>query len=151
ARPLGVNAQAPAALAAVVPSTTPPSLIVTVAFWSPEPLIVGLLVIPSLADAPVSLTSATVTAGAVISSVKLSAAEPVLPARSVSDALSVCALSPRPVGTKLQAPAALAVVVPSTTPPSLIVTVAFWSPDPWIAGLLVIPSLADAPVSLTST
>ena len=69
-----------------------------------------------------SETSAMLTAGAVLSSVRLSVAVPVLPARSVWVAVSVCAPSARPVGVKLQAPVLSAVVVPSVVPPSLIVT-----------------------------
>ena len=62
------------------------------------------------------------TTGAVLSSVKLSVAVPVLPARSVWLAVSVCAPSARPAGVKLQAPVPSAVTVPSVAPPSLMVT-----------------------------
>ena len=60
--------------------------------------------------------------GAILSSVKLSVAVPVLPARSVCVAVSVCAPSASPAGVKLQAPVLLAVVVPRTVLPSLMVT-----------------------------
>ena len=57
------------------------------------PLIVGFEVIPSLAEPPVSETRAMLSAGAVLSSVKLSVAVPVLPAASVWIAVRVCAPS----------------------------------------------------------
>ena len=65
---------------------------------------------------------AILTAGGVLSSVKLSVAVPVLPARSVCVAVSVCAPSASPAGVKLQAPVLPVVVVPRTALPSLIVT-----------------------------
>ena len=91
-------------------------MVTTVLAW-PAPLIAGFDVIPSLAEPPVSETSAMLTAGGVLSSVKLSVAVPVLPARSVWLAVSVCAPSARPAGVKLQAPVASAVVVPSVCRP----------------------------------
>ena len=86
------------------------------------PLIAGFEVMLSVAELPVSETSAMLTAGAALSSVKLSVAVPVLPARSVWLAVSVCAPSANPAGVKLQAPVLSAVVVPSVAPPSLMVT-----------------------------
>ena len=133
----------------VVPRTVPPSLIVTTALAWPVPLIAGFEVIPSLAELPVSETRPMLSAGAVLSSVKLSVAVPVLPAASVWLAVRVCAPSASPAGVKLQAPAASAVVVPRTAPPSLIVTTALAWPVPLIAGFEVIPSLAELPVSET--
>ena len=50
------------------------------------------------------------TAGAVLSSVKLSVAVVVSPAESVSAAVNVCAPSARPAGVKLQIPVLSAVV-----------------------------------------
>jgi len=63
-----------------------PSLIVTVAFGSPPPLNVGLKVIPSLAEAPLSATSVSVTFGGKPElSVKVTPAlVPILPARSAA-------------------------------------------------------------------
>ncbi len=62
------------------------------------------------------------TTGAALSSVKLSVAVPVLPARSVWLTLNTCAPSARPTGVKFQAPVPSAIAVPSVTPPSLMVT-----------------------------
>ena len=55
---------------------------------------------------------------AVLSSVKASDVLPVLPAASVSLATTVCEPLTRPVGVKLQAPDASAVVVPAMALPS---------------------------------
>ncbi len=121
ARPFGVKLQAPVASAIVVPSVTPPSLMVTRVLACPVPLIAGLEVILSVDELPVSATSATLTTGAELSSVKLSVAVPMLPSLAVWLAVSVCAPSARP-GVKLQAPVPSAVAVPSVTPPSLMVT-----------------------------
>ncbi len=49
----------------------------------------------------------------------------------------MCALSTKPVGVKLHAPVASAVVVPSVTPPSLMVTSVLACPVPLTAGLEV--------------
>src|SRR5450759_2504503 len=86
--------------------------------------------------------------GAVASSVNTSEAEPVFPAASVSLATSVCAPLARPVGVYDHAPLALAMVVPSTLEPSLIVTTALASPVPLSAAFDVILSVDDEPVSL---
>ena len=84
-----------------------------------------------------------------MSSVKVSEAVPGLPARSVSLATSVWEPSVS-VGVKLQAPELSAVVVPRVVLPSLIVTVALGSPPPLSAGLEVILSLDELPVSAIS-
>ena len=55
ARPVGVNDQAPLALAVVVPSTVAPSVSVTTALASAVPLSAGFEVILSVDDEPVSL------------------------------------------------------------------------------------------------
>jgi hypothetical protein len=123
--PLGRRLQFPAALAVAVPSVVAPSLMVTTVLASPVPMTPGFEVILSVAELPVSEANAILTAGAVLSSVKLSVAVVVTPAASVSDALSVCAPLARAPGVKLQIPVPLAVVVPSVTPPSLMVTTAF--------------------------
>ena len=101
----------------------------------------------SLAETPVSATSAMLTAGAVLSSVKLSVAVAVLPAGSVWLALSVWPPSANPIGVKLHAPVASAIAVPSVRPPSLIVTSVLACPTPVTAGFEVILSLAETPVS----
>ena len=113
ARPVGVKLHTPLALAVVVPSVVEPSLSVTTAFASPDPVSVSFAVILSLAEKPVSLARLSVTAGAVVSRVKVSEEVPVLPAASVSLATMVWAPLARPVGVKDHTPLALAVVVPS--------------------------------------
>src|ERR1700751_2020291 len=88
---VGVNDQWPLASAVVVPMTVLPSLKVTTALASPAPVRVASLVMRSLLDAPLSLLSASVTAGGGVSMVTLSGADAVLvlPAISVSLAVSV--------------------------------------------------------------
>ena len=86
------------------------------------PLIAGFEVILSVAELPVSETRPMLTAGAVLSSVKLSVAVTVLPARLVCVAVRVCAPSRSPIGMKLHAPVLSAVGVPRVVLPSLIVT-----------------------------
>src|SRR5215471_8299509 len=72
-----------------MPRTVPFSLIVTVAFASPPPLTAGFEVILSVADTPVSATSASVTLGAppVFNVNTTAALVPVLPARSLACAV----------------------------------------------------------------
>ena len=77
----------------------------TDAFGSPVPVTVATLVIRSVADAPVSDTSATVTGGTVVSSVNASVALALLPARSVSLTTTLW-LPSASTGAKLQAPVA---------------------------------------------
>src|SRR5262249_16004472 len=115
---------------------------------SPAPLSAAFDVILSLADAPVSFARVSVTVGAVVSSVKVSEALPVLPAASVSLATMVWAPWARPTGGNGHAPLALAGAVPSVVAPSLNVTTALASPVPLSAAFAVILSLADTPVSL---
>src|SRR6201987_2048139 len=86
---VGVNDQWPLASAVVVPMTVLPSLKVTTALASPAPVRVASLVMRSLLDAPLSLFSASVTAGGVVASVKVGVELPVLPAVSVSVATMV--------------------------------------------------------------
>ncbi len=94
-------------------------------------------------------TNCSVTAGAVVSSVKESDAVPVLPAALVSLATTVWTPSARLVGVKDQAPLALAVAVAVTAAPSTVkCTTAFGSAVPASAGLEVILSVAEMPVSL---
>ncbi len=71
------------------------------------PVTVATFVIPSVADVPVSETSATVTGGGVVSRVNASDAFPVLPARSVSLTTTVWLPSAR-TGVKLQRPSRVA-------------------------------------------
>src|ERR1044071_6054637 len=68
------------------------------------------------------------TAGLVLSRVKLNVAVLVSPARSVWVAVSVCAPSARPLGTKLQVPVLPTVAVPSVVSPSLMMTAVLASP-----------------------
>ena len=96
----------------------------------------ALIVSVNVADCPrpitplagVAATEATV--GAAFSSEKVSAAEPVLPARSVSAAVTVLAPGASPAGVNCQAPLPSAVVVPRIVLPSARVTRAFGSPLP---------------------
>ena len=60
-------------------------------------------------------------------------ADPVLPARSVSDATRVFEPLASPVGSNVQLPVPLAVAMPSVVLASVIVTTAFGSPPPWIS------------------
>ena len=96
---------------------------------------------------PVPETDTVVTVGAVVASVKVNDAVPVLPAESVSLATIVCAPCARPVGVNDQAPLAFAVVVPRTVAPSVSVTTALGSPVPLSVGFEVTPSVDEAPVS----
>ena len=117
---------------------------------SPVPVRVGSDVILSVEDTPVSCSSAAVTTGIAVSRVRATWAVAVLPAASVSVAVSVWAPSARFCGVKIQCPALSAVAVPSAWPASLIATVAFGSPSPVTAGSSVMPSVADTPVSYSS-
>jgi hypothetical protein len=60
---LGLKLHTPDPFAVTVPRSVPASLIVTTAFASPPPLTAGFVVILSVADTPVSETSASVTFG----------------------------------------------------------------------------------------
>ena len=80
-----------------------------------------MLVIPSLVELPVSVESTALTVGGLVSSVKVSGVEPVLPDLSVSLAVMVCTPFAS-VGVKLQAPAPSATVVPRRVTPSFRVT-----------------------------
>src|SRR5450755_515836 len=105
---LGVKLQVPPALAVAVPNVETPSLNVTTAVASPPPVRASFDVILSLEDDPVSDTRLSVTAGGVVSSVKVSEAEPVKAKALVSLATMVCGPSDR-LGVKLQVPPELAV------------------------------------------
>ena len=98
--------------------------------------------------APESVANATVTVGAILSSAKTIVLVPTLPARSVSVAIKVCVPSAS-VGATDQAPPAPPVPVPTTTPFLVSVTVVLASPEPWMVGSLVNPSVVLAPVSCT--
>src|SRR5438105_15121451 len=106
ARPVGVNDQAPLALAVAVAAMAAPSTVKwTTAPGSAVPLSAGLAVILSLAEAPVSLARLAVTTGAVdgggavgVGSVKTSAALPALPAASVSLATTALVPTASPIG-----------------------------------------------------
>src|SRR5258708_10051767 len=146
AKPVGVNEQAPLALAVAVAATAVPSMVKwTTAPGSAVPVRAGLAVILSVAEAPVSLARPAVTTGAVgegggvgVVSVKASEALPVLPAASVSLATTVCVPAARPVGVYDQAPVASAVAVPAIALPSAVkCTAAPASPVPLRAGLVV--------------
>src|SRR5689334_5388709 len=113
------------------------------------PLIAGFAVIASPAELPVSDTSAMLSTGAVLSSVKLSVVVPLLPGLPARVAASVYAPSASPVGVKLHAPVLSVIAVPSTMLPILIVTNVLGLPVPLIAGFEVILSLAELPVSET--
>ena len=100
----------------------------------------------SVDELPVSETSAMVTTGAFVSSVKLSIA---VSPQMFWLAVSVWKPSARPAGVKLQAPVLSAIVVPSVALPSLITITEYGSADPWIAGFDVILSVNEVPVSAT--
>ena len=86
--------------------------------------------------------------GAVVSRVKVSEAEPVLPKASVWLATMVWAPSASPLGVNDQAPCALAVTVARTAVPSMVkCTSVLASPVPLSAGLEVMWSVAELPVS----
>ena len=89
-----------------------------------------------------------VSAGNVVSSVKVSDAVPVFPNPSVWLATMVWTPSASPVGANDQAPAPFEVVVPRTVAPSVSVTSVLAAPVPLRAALEVILSLADEPVSI---
>src|SRR3954451_20410894 len=92
ARPVGVKLQAPVPLAVAVPIAVPPSLMVTRVLASPNPVTVGPEVILPVDELPAPEARAMLSAGAVLSSVKLSVTVPVLPARSVWVAVSARAV-----------------------------------------------------------
>jgi len=80
------------------------------------------MVIRSVEDRPVSDSSFSVTFGAIVSRVNVSDAVPTFPAKSLSLATSVWTPLTSPLGEKLQMPELFAVTVPSSVPPSLMVT-----------------------------
>ena len=87
------------------------------------------------------------TTGAVVSSVKLSEAVPVLPKLSVWLATMVWAPSASPLGVNDQAPVASAVTVVAMALPSMVkCTTVLASPVPLSASFEVIWPLADEPV-----
>ena len=91
------------------------------------------------------------TTGAVVSSVKLSEAVPVLPKLSVWLATMVWAPSASPLGVNDQAPVASAVTVVAMALPSMVkCTAVLASPVPLSASLEVMWSLDDEPVSMAS-
>ena len=91
------------------------------------------------------------TTGAVVSSVKLSDAVPVLPKLSVWLATMVWAPSASPLGVNDQAPVASAVTVVAMALPSMVkCTAVLASPVPLSASLEVMWSLAELPVSMAS-
>src|SRR4029077_7926402 len=96
---------------------------------------------------PLPDTMSEVTTGAVVSSVKFNAAEPVKPAALVSLAVRAYELSARPTGANDHTPLALAVVLPRTVLPVIILTTAFGSAVPVSASFKVILSVAETPVS----
>ena len=116
----------------VVPSTVEPSLIVTTALAAPVPLSAAFDVILSVVDEPVSLERLAVTVGAVVSMGTLRAEDAalVLPATSMSVAVKLWMVLVRVPVTKLQAPLAFAVAVPSVVLPSNTVTVLLASAAP---------------------
>ena len=147
---VGVKVQMPPLLTVVVPRVVEPSLIVTVAFGSPPPVSASFDVILSEGEGPVSDTRLCVTAGGVVSSVKVSEAEPVLPAELISLATMVCDPSNKPLGVNVQLPLLLAVAVLAIALPSTVkCTTALGSPEPVSASFDVILSEDDEPVSLT--
>jgi hypothetical protein len=82
-----VKLHVPVGSAVVVPSTLVPFLMVTVRPASAVPLRMSLLVTWSVVELPVSEARTSVTVGAVVSRVNAMVVDPVLPARSVSDAV----------------------------------------------------------------
>src|SRR4051812_12620662 len=146
------SSQAPAPSAVTVPIVLAPSFTVTVALASLLPLIVStvLLVMPSLADLPLSgvMPLIEVTGATVSTVIVMLPAAPELPAMSVAVAVRLWAPLPKTLAN-VQAPAPLAVTVPSVLLPSLTVIAAFASalPDRVSVPLLVMPSLPELPLS----
>ena len=145
----GVKLQAPVPSEVVAPRMVPPSLIVTSVLAWPTPLTAGFDVMLSLDELPSSESRAMLSAGAILSSVKLSVAVPVLPATSIWVAVSVCAPSARPAGVKPQVPVLSTVVVPSRRAALLDGDHSTGLTRPLIAGFEVILSVAELPVSET--
>src|SRR6266404_5747587 len=112
-------------------------------------LVTPPLEIVVVAPVSVPIVLLIVSLGLEVSSVKLSAAVPVLPNASVWLATMVCDPSDRPVGVNDQTPAPFEVVVPRTVVPSVSVTTALASLNPVNASFEVILSANDAPVSAT--
>src|SRR5258706_103106 len=106
------------------------------------------LAIVVVAPVSVPIVLLIVSAGAVVSNVKVSDAVPVFPNPSVWLARMVCNPSDRPAGVNDQTPTPFEVVVPRTVAPSVSVTSVLASPVPVSASLEVTLSLADDPVSL---
>ena len=138
-----------AALVGTETAAAPSMLISTAAPGSPMPDSAGLEVIRSVAEIPVSDTSATLTTGATLSTVKVNEAVPVLPATSVSVTTTVCTPSVT-TGVRVQLPAASVATETADAPSTLTCTAALGSPVPDTAGLEVIPSAGEIPVSATS-
>ena len=131
-----------------LPSAVVPSSRVTVAPASATST-VPVMVCAAWLVGPPGLVIAT--KGAVVSSVKLSEAEPVLPKLSVWLATMVWAPSASPVGVNDQAPCALVVTVVAIGLPSMVkCTTVLASPLPLSASFEVMWSLADEPVSMVS-
>ncbi|MDO9173598.1 MAG: hypothetical protein Q7V62_02265 [Actinomycetota bacterium] len=136
----------PLPLARAVPIALPPSRIVTVEFASALPAIAGVVSLVTVSTAGVVIDGA---AGTAVSTVITRAVDAglVSPAASVEVAVSVCAPEPSGVpGAKLQAPPALAVVVPIGLAPSRIVTVEFGSALPAISGVESLVEMSPAGV-----
>src|SRR5882762_5921010 len=109
------------------------------------PNTVSVVALPLLAAIAVI---ASASAGAVVSSVNVSDAVPVLPNVSVWLATMVCTPSASPLGVNDHAPWALAVTVVAIGVPSIVkCTTVLARPLPVSASLEVMPSVLEAPVS----
>ena len=146
ARPVGAKVQTPVTSAVAVPRTAVPSFTVTIELPSAVPVKAASAVMLSVANAPLSVTSATVGAGGVVSNVKAkSAFAERLPATSVCRTRTD--LAPSPVSVRLE-PAPVNQLVPPSVeychedPDS--------SPLTLTVPMLVILSEDDAPVSEAS-
>ena len=124
----------------------------TAAPGSPIPVRSGSEVTPSVANAPVSATSWTVVGGGVVSRVKLTVAKSLLPSSALVSLMTMVWAPSARTGAPLQAPVVASPVANLTgaAPSTVANTAAPAKPPPDSVASLVIPSLADAPVSCSS-
>ena len=149
-----VSAPWPAGVTDVVQWPVPSTATAAPFTVSEEPIsAVPLIWMPPAASAALMILSppsmvVIATAGAMVSSVKLSAAVPVLPKPSVWLATMVCAPSANPVGVNDHAPWVSAVAVATIGLPSIVkCTTVLARPVPLSASLEVMWSMLEAPVS----
>ena len=141
--------QLPLLCTMAVPTAVVPSKIVTVVPASATSTVPVMVWFAWLVGPPALVIAML---GAVVSSVKVSEALPVLPKLSVWLATMVCDPSASPLGVNVHTPWALVVAVAVMGLPSTVkCTTALARPVPLSASLEVMWSLADEPVSNAST